>query len=159
MTRILFVCLGNICRSPTAEGIMDHLIETRGLSDKIETDSAGTSGYHQGEPADIRAREAAQKRAYTLKSKSRMFTPKDFDQFDYIITMDHQNQKDVLALAPTTDARKKVHSMMSFCSLYDQQYQEVPDPYHGGMADYKTVLDLCEDGCKGLLDQIEKQLD
>lgn len=153
--KVVFVCLGNICRSPAAEGVFKHLVAKESLQSKIEIDSAGTSGYHQGEPADARMRDHAKKRGYSLDSKSRQFVKEDFDKFDYIIVMDNKNLRDVLALA-SNDQASKVTTFVQYCENFDIDH--VPDPYFGGPAGFENVLDIVEDGCAGLLQQLQKRL-
>ena len=148
---ILFVCLGNICRSPSAEAVMNELIKEEGLENEIQCDSAGILNYHAGEGADQRMLSHAGRRGYLLTSISRKVIPqKDFDRFDMIIGMDDQNIKDLISLARTGDDRKKIFKMTDFCrkSVYDR----VPDPYYGGEQGFEIVLDILEDACEGLLD-------
>jgi protein-tyrosine phosphatase len=148
MTRILFVCLGNICRSPTAEGVMRRLVEEEGLQDEIEIDSAGTGGWHVGAPPDARATEAARRRGTTLAGAARRFDPaSDFDRFDLILAMDAENRRDLLALAPGDDARRKVR-------MFRAGDRDVPDPYYGGEDGFERVLDMVEEAARDLLDEI-----
>jgi protein-tyrosine phosphatase len=148
MTRILFVCLGNICRSPTAEGVMRRLVEEQGLEDQIEIDSAGTGGWHIGAPPDARATEAARRRGTTLSGAARRFDPAtDFDRFDLILAMDAENRRDLLALAPDDEARAKVR-------MFRAGDLDVPDPYYGGADGFEHVLDLAEKAAQELLDEI-----
>jgi protein-tyrosine phosphatase len=133
--RLLFVCLGNICRSPTAEGVMRALIRERGLEDRIEVDSAGTGGWHVGAPPDARATEAAR------------FSVEDFDRFDLILAMDSENLRDLRALAPDDEARANVR-------LLRGPGLDVPDPYYGGPDGFENVLDHVEEACRKLLDEI-----
>lgn len=156
MIKVLFVCLGNICRSPSAEGVMQHLIEKKGLHDKIYVDSAGTIAVHAGEKADYRMRSHAIKRGYDLQSISRQFIAKsDFDKFDYIIAMDNNNQKDLLSIARNETDKKKISKMTDYCIQLNQT--EVPDPYYGGEQGFELVLDILEDACTGLLKHIIKE--
>lgn len=152
--KILFVCLGNICRSPAAEGIMKHLIEKNNLSEKIEVDSAGTSGYHDGDLPDSRMRKHAAKRGYDLSSRSRRFRDVDFDRFDIIVAMDDSNYNNILRLAPDLDSEEKVSRMVDFSIKY--QYDNIPDPYYSGADGFELVLDLLEDACEGLLNDIQE---
>jgi protein-tyrosine phosphatase len=145
--RLLFVCLGNICRSPTAEGVMRRLVRERGLEDRIEIDSAGTGGWHVGAPPDERATEAARRRGTTLEGAARKFSPQDFDRFDLIFAMDAENVRDMLALAPDEEARAKVR-------LLRGPGLDVPDPYYGGPDGFDEVLDLVEEACERLLDEV-----
>ncbi len=155
MKKVLFVCLGNICRSPSAEGVFKHLVAKANLEDKIFVDSCGTAAHHEGEPADSRMREHAQKRGYDLTSIARGMVKKDFEEFDYILTMDNSNFKNVLALT-ADDQKYKVKKITDFCS--NHPHDQVPDPYYGGPEGFELVLDLLEDACQGLLNQIQKEL-
>jgi protein-tyrosine phosphatase len=146
MTRILFICLGNICRSPTAAGVMRHLAAERGLEGSIEIDSAGTGGWHVGAPPDARAAAAANRRGITLDGCARQVTATDFDDFDLLVAMDRSNLRDLLDAAPTPVARAKVRLLLDGT--------DVPDPYHGGDSGFDDVLDLIEDGCRRLLDEV-----
>jgi len=153
MVKVIFVCLGNICRSPSAEGVMQHLIEQKGLEDKIKVDSAGTIAVHAGERADSRMRSHAQKRGYDLTSISRQFKAHtDFDEFDYVIAMDNSNFADLLAITRKESDKNKISKMTDFST--SSKYTEIPDPYYGGSQGFELVLDLLEDACKGLLDHI-----
>lgn len=154
MIRVLFVCLGNICRSPTAEAVMQAKIADAGLEDQISCDSAGTIGYHAGEAADSRMREHGSRRGYQLLSRSRKVTPEDFEDFDLIFAMDDDNQRDLLALAgPHGD---KVRRIVDCCTRH--RADAVPDPYYGGAAGFEQVLDLLEDACENLLDELRQSL-
>ncbi len=152
--KVLFVCLGNICRSPAAEGIFKTMVKEQGLTDKIAVDSAGTSGYHTDELPDLRMRKHATRRGYTLDSLSRKFTVNDFDNFDLILVMDDNNHRDVMRLAPDLESEKKVYRMMDFSQ--DFVHDHVPDPYYSGADGFEQVLDLLEDSCDGLLNKIKK---
>jgi protein-tyrosine phosphatase len=148
MTRVLFVCLGNICRSPTAEGVMRRLIHEEGLEGEIEVDSAGTGGWHVGAPPDQRATEAARRRGTTLEGAARRFDPRaDFERFDLILAMDAENRRDLLALAPDDEARAKVRLFLS-------GDRDVPDPYYGGAGGFEEVLDLVEEAARELLTEL-----
>ncbi len=152
-TKILFVCLGNICRSPSAEAVMNGLIEKEGISNDFEIDSAGTAAWHAGEPADPRMQVHARKRGYNLTSISRPVDPDvDFDKFDYIIAMDEQNMRDLKRMTQNSSHHKKLHMMTDFAKEYD--YNSVPDPYYGGEEGFELVLDLLEDSCQGLLEKV-----
>jgi protein-tyrosine phosphatase len=153
--RILFVCLGNICRSPTAEGVMRHIVRAEGLEDAIEIDSAGTGGWHVGSPPDERATDAARRRSIVLEGAARRFSPDDFDQFDLILAMDAENARDMLALAPSEDAAAKVRLLREFDPASDGSGDlDVPDPYYGGPGGFDEVLDLVEAATRGLLDRL-----
>ena len=150
--KLLFVCLGNICRSPSAENIMNHLIREAGLDDKITCDSAGTSGYHIGAAPDRRMSSAASKRGIKLLGKSRKLTPSDLQRFDLILAMDRENYQDILYFDREGKYEYKVHLMCHFANLKTDQ--EVPDPYYGGQDGFDYVIDLLLDSCAGLLDYI-----
>jgi protein-tyrosine phosphatase len=156
VTRILFVCLGNICRSPTAEGVMRRLVADEELEDRIEIDSAGTGGWHVGAPPDERATEAAGRRGITLEGAARRFDPQDFDRYDLIVAMDGENQRDLMRLAPDEDARAKVRLLREFDPRSrDAGDLDVPDPYYGGDDGFEEVLDLVDAAARGLLDEIK----
>lgn len=152
--KVLFVCLGNICRSPAGEGIFKKMVNEEGLDHYIKVDSAGTSGYHDGELPDHRMRRHGAKRGYTFDSLSRKFTARDFDKFDLILAMDDSNYYNILALAPDLEAEKKVRRMVDFSRKY--VHDHVPDPYYSGTDGFELVLDLLEDACKGLLEEIKE---
>lgn len=154
--RILFVCLGNICRSPTAEAVFDSFVEVAGLSSKIESDSAGTASYHVGEKPDKRTREHGQRRGYHFKSLARQFDPKsDFENFDYILTMDESNYQKVCNLDSESIYTKKIFRICEF--LKEREAQEIPDPYYEGENGFELVLDLLEDACAGLLEKLKQE--
>jgi protein-tyrosine phosphatase len=150
---LLFVCWGNICRSPAAECTFQKLLDDRGLSDDITCDSAGTIGSHQGNPPDSRMREAARARGLTIRGSARMITDDDFRKADMIITMDNFNFSEVNKLAPESGLKKKIQPFCDFVSTGDR---EVPDPYYGGPSGFEKVLDLMEDGCVRLLDSLPR---
>ena len=157
--RLLFVCLGNICRSPTAEAVMRHLLEEQGLTDEIELDSAGTGSWHIGKPPDTRATEAASTRGITLDGEGRQVAMEDFDRADLILTMDRENLVDVLALAPDEEAQAKVKLLREFDpEAVESGNLDVPDPYYGGADGFENVLDLVERACRGLLDHVRSEL-
>lgn len=152
--RVLFVCMGNICRSPTAEGVTRALAERSGLAGYFEFDSAGTHGYHIGNPPDKRAREAAAGRGYDLSSlKARQVNSFDFARFDRILAMDRDNLE-LLRQACPDEHRHKLGLFLDFSNRFDQD--EVPDPYYGGPEGFQRVLDLIEDAAAGMLDQLSK---
>lgn len=154
---ILFVCLGNICRSPSAEGVMNALIKKENLEKFIVCDSAGTAAYHIGESPDRRMISHASKRGYELTSLGRQFNPKtDFEKFDYIIPMDNSNYRDIKRLDYNNRYENKIFLMTDFCT--EHSVNEVPDPYYGGAEGFEFVLDILEDGCKGLLNRIKDEL-
>lgn len=150
--KLLFVCLGNICRSPSAENIMNHLIEQRGLQDQILCDSAGTSSYHIGSPPDRRMTAAASQRGIILQGQARQFNRGDFEEFDLILAMDEDNYRDILMLDSGGNYQHKVKLMCKFCRSHGDR--EVPDPYYGGSEGFNYVIDLLLDACEGLLDHI-----
>jgi protein-tyrosine phosphatase len=154
--KLLFVCLGNICRSPSAENIMNHLIEQAGLSDRILCDSAGTSSYHIGSPPDQRmSAAAAAKLLIKLRGRARQFKKSDFQDFDLILAMDRENYQDILSLDQTGQYDHKVRLMCDFCSRHT--LKEVPDPYYGGLEGFNQVIDLLVDACEGLLTYVTSQ--
>ena len=151
--KVLFVCSGNICRSPSAEAIFTKLVKKRGLSSNFEIDSAGTSGWHVGEPPDPRMHAHAQQRGYPLSGVSRQFKAKfDFDHYDYVIGMDDSNIRELKSMARDKTDRSKIYRMTDFSREYT--YDEVPDPYYGGEAGFELVLDILEDSCRGFLETI-----
>lgn len=154
--RILFVCLGNICRSPAAEGVMRRLTEREGLAGRIAVDSAGTYGGHRGELPDPRMRSAAARRGLTLTHRSRRIEEEDFDAFDRIVVMDDMNYENVHRLAPSREAAGKIHRMTEFCSRHPGRTY-VPDPYYEGHEGFELVLDMLEDGCEGLLETLKNE--
>ena len=159
--RLLFVCLGNICRSPTAEGVMRHLVDAEGLADAVEIQSAGTGDWHVGHSPDERSAGAAAARGIALSGTARQIEPADFESFDLILAMDRANHADLLALAPDDDARERMRLLRE----YDPEAVaagelEVPDPYYGGSSGFEDVLDLVTRACRGLLDaEIRPRLD
>lgn len=148
--RILFVCMGNICRSPSAEAVMVKMAEDRGMD--LEIDSAGTIGFHAGEPADARMKRHAIQRGYDLRSISRPVVAEDYEYYDMIIGMDDPNISDLESRAPSQGALAKISKMTDYCTDFD--YDLVPDPYYGGSAGFELVLDLLEDACAGLLEKL-----
>lgn len=151
--RILFVCLGNICRSPAAEEIFRTLAARDSLSGRIACDSAGTYAGHAGELPDRRMRRAAAARGYELTHRARPLREADFDRFDRILVMDDYNYETVHRLAPSRDAARKIYRMTDFCRR-SPQCSHVPDPYYEGREGFERVLDLLEDACEGLLDDL-----
>jgi protein-tyrosine phosphatase len=155
MVRVCFVCLGNICRSPTAAAVMRHLVTGAGLRARIEVDSAGTAGYHAGEPPDPRACAAGQRCGIDVGGRARKFQRKDFESFDYVLAMDRSNLEDLLAFVPET-ARHKVSLLRSFDSS-GKSGDAVPDPYYGADGGFDEVIELCMSSCKGLLEHIRRE--
>lgn len=153
MYKILFVCLGNICRSSSAEGVMRKLIEEAGVEKRFHIDSAGILSYHQGELPDSRMRAHAARRGYNLTHRSRPVTTDDFREFDLIIGMDDRNIDDLRDRAPSLEACNKIHRMTDYCTLHTHA-DHVPDPYYGGAEGFEYVLDLLEDACSGLLQRL-----
>jgi protein-tyrosine phosphatase len=151
MIKLLFVCMGNICRSPTAEAVFRHLVNQNNLADKIETDSAGTHAYHVGELSDNRARQVAQKRNIKLESYARKIINTDFIKYDYILAMDKDNYTNLYDRCPIK-YRNKISLFLSFAPKLKEN--EVPDPYYGGTHGFEYVLDLTEVAARGLLDKI-----
>lgn len=150
--RLLFVCLGNICRSPAAEGVMRSLIEAKGFADRVQVRSAGTAGWHAGKLPDQRMRTAAQNRGYELCSRARQVTEDDLRDYDLVLVMDRQNLRDMRSYDRAALYGTKVRLFCEFCT--DHQESEVPDPYYGGVQGFELVLDLLEDGCRGVLAHI-----
>jgi protein-tyrosine phosphatase len=153
VTRLLFVCLGNICRSPTAEGVMADLVRREGLAEEIEVDSAGTGAWHAGSPPDERASATAAARGLTLAGLARRVEPSDFEDFDLILAMDDSNLRDLRALAPDAEARAKVRLLREFDPDASGD-RDVPDPYYGGPSGFEDVFDLVTAACEGLLAEI-----
>lgn len=152
--KILFVCLGNICRSPAAEAVMTKLVQKANLNEQITCDSAATSAHHEGDPTDPRTIEHAQKRGYAVTSISRPFNHKrDFDEFDYIITMDDTNHKDVLNLDSKKRYSDKVFKLADFSPT--KKFTHVPDPYYEGPESFELVMDILEETCAELLHKIK----
>ncbi|HTX17792.1 MAG TPA: low molecular weight protein-tyrosine-phosphatase [Bacteroidota bacterium] len=150
MKKILFVCLGNICRSPAAEGVMKKI--SRGMD--LHVESAGTAGYHVGDLPDVRMRQHAARRGYTLESHARKFKPEiDFDRFDMIVAMDRDNLADLQRMDRDKRYRKKLSLMTEYCET--MKVDEVPDPYYEGPEGFEYVLDILEDACEGLRKRIE----
>jgi len=153
---ILFVCMGNICRSPAGEGVFRALVEQRGLTDAIDIDSAGTIDYHAGSPADARMRAAAAQRGYHLTSRARQITPDDIDAFDLIIAMDRANLLDIEATAggPREHIRMLGSYLPEATANANADAPDVPDPYYGGGAGFERVLDMIETACPKILDHL-----
>lgn len=150
--RVLFVCMGNICRSPTGEAVMQHLVVERDVAHRVLVDSAGTIGYHVGAPADARMREAASRRGYRMQSRSRQVTRADLEQFDLIVAMDRDNLDDLQALDTSGQYGDKIRLLSEF--LPEGSPQDVPDPYYGGDQGFECVLDMIENACPNLLDHL-----
>ena len=152
MIRVLFVCMGNICRSPTAEGMFRNMVASEGLADRIETDSCGTISYHIGQAPDSRAQAAAIKRGYDISDlRARQVRPDDFDTFDYVVAMDRENYSNLQTVCPPS-REDRLHMFLAFAP--ELGTREVPDPFYGGPQGFQTVLDLCETASKGLIADI-----
>ena len=152
--RILFVCLGNICRSPMAEGVFRRTIAEAGLEEAFAIDSAGTGDWHIGHPPDERARAAAAARGIDISHlRARQVCPADFDRFDMLLAMDRDNRESLLVMAPSQSDARKVHLFLDFAP--EAGASEVPDPYYGGRRGFETVLDLIEQASRGLLTHLE----
>lgn len=152
MVKILFVCMGNICRSPTAEGVFRHQVAERGLQRRFIIDSAGTHAYHVGEAPDPRAQSTAKRRGVDLsRLRARRVTAEDIEQFDYVLAMDRDNYKNLLAIAPASH-EQKVRLLLDFAP--EVSHDEVPDPYYGGISGFDRVLDMIEAASEGLLAEI-----
>jgi len=154
--RLLFVCLGNICRSPSAENIMKHFVEQAGLTGQVECDSAGTSSYHIGSPPDRRMHNAAAQQGITMTGAARQFNTEDFEAFDLILAMDRDNYRNILALDRTGQYQEKVKLMCDYAQYHGDR--EVPDPYYGGPDGFDYVINLLMDACEGLLKEVKAKL-
>ena len=150
---VLFVCLGNICRSPAAQGVMQRMIDERGLGDRFYLDSAGTYGGHAGELPDRRMRVHAQRRGYNLTHRSRRVTGQDFEDFDVIVAMDSSNRYNLQEMAASVEEAGKI-IMMGDYILHYQHYDHIPDPYYEGAEGFELVLNLLEDACEALLEEL-----
>lgn len=150
---ICFVCLGNICRSPMAEGVLNKLLAEAGLRGRIRVDSCGTGGWHKGERADKRARGLAASRGYELNSVARQITEADFSNFDLLIGMDQNNLRDISAIAPDAKAKTKIKLLRNFDPL-SPKGAEIPDPYYGSSEDFTRAFEVIEVACKGLLNHL-----
>ncbi len=156
MIKVLFVCMGNICRSPTAEGVFRKLVSEQGLGKAIEIDSVGTHAYHVGEPPDSRAQEAARRRGIDLSGlRGRAATRDDIVRFDYVLAMDAENHEALLEICPA-EHRHKIRLLLDFAPQRPER--EVPDPYFGGTAGFDRVLDMIEEAAKGLLEDVRRKL-
>lgn len=155
-TRVLFVCMGNICRSPLAEGVFRSLVRARGIEDHYRIDSAGTGGWHAGEAPDIRSIEVASRNGVELEGVARQVRPADFAEFDWVIAMDRQNLRDLRPFAPSPkDRSARIHLLREFDP--DPGDQEVPDPYYGGPDGFDRVYAMVSRSCVALLDRLEEE--
>ncbi len=154
--KVLFVCMGNICRSPTAEGVFRKITQSGPIAGLVDIDSAGTHGYHEGSPPDPRAIAHAAKRGYDISGlRAREVSPSDFERFDYIIAMDELNRRHLQSICPTR-LKHKIELLLDYGGEVDEY--EVPDPYYGSPKDFELALDLIEAGCEGLHEFIQDQL-
>ena len=157
MRRILFVCLGNICRSPTAEAVMRHRLEAAGLGGEVEVESAGTGSWHVGHPPDERSTAAALRRGVELGGSARQVGPEDFERFEMLIAMDEQNLADLRALAPVPEHEEKVRLLREFDpTAVEAGDLAVPDPYYGEGDGFELVLDVVERACEGLVESLRR---
>lgn len=154
--KVLFVCLGNICRSPAAQGVLQAIVDAEGTSADWLIDSAGTGDYHTGDLPDQRMRIHARRRGYDLTHRARQVREADFDDFDLIVPMDASNERNLRRLAPTPEAEAKIVPMARWISLATR-YDHVPDPYYEGAQGFELVLDLLEDGCRRLYDELSAE--
>ncbi len=153
---VLFVCTGNICRSPTADGVFRRLVAKAGLADRVRVDSAGISGFHAGESPDRRSQETAKKRGYDLANlRARAVSASDFADFDLLLAMDREHERSLLQAAPDS-TKNRIRMFMSFAPQLD--VIDVPDPYYGGAGGFDHVLDLIEAACHGLLAHVQSEL-
>jgi protein-tyrosine phosphatase len=155
MHRVLFICMGNICRSPTAEGVMRRLVRDEGLEHQFEIDSAGTGSWHAGDSPDRRATAAAATRGITLEGAARQVRPRDFEHFDLLLAMDRENLRELRTFSPDGDVAGKARLLREFDPASSGAPDlDVPDPYYGGPDGFETALDQVEAACKGLLDAL-----
>ncbi len=155
--KICFVCLGNICRSPTAEGIFQHLVNESGLQSYFYIDSAGTSAYHIGEPANSKSQKIANQHGVQLKSRARRFNPSDLEEFDLILAMDHENFDNLQKMDVKGTYSGKIYLMREFDPKPGTK--AVPDPYYGGMDGFQEVYDILYRSCKNLLEKLKERID
>jgi protein-tyrosine phosphatase len=155
--RLCFVCLGNICRSPTAAAVMRHRVDEAELGDRIAVESAGTSSWHIGEPPDARATAEARRRGIAMDGHGRRFAPEDFARFDLVLAMDEDNVAQLRARAPTAEAREKIRLLREFDPAAGRD-REVPDPYFGGDEGFAHVFDVIDAACRGLLEQLRPRV-
>lgn len=156
MVKVLFVCMGNICRSPTAHGVFRELVRREGLEGQVQIDSAGTHAYHVGNPPDRRAQATAERRGIEISDlRARQVQPEDFERFDYIIAMDADNLADLEAICPA-GMEGRLRLFLDFAP--ERPEREVPDPYYGGPQGFEQVFDLVEEAARGLLEEIRHRL-
>ena len=154
MIRVCCVCLGNICRSPTAEAVLAHLVRQSGLEDEIEIEGAGTSGWHIGEPPDRRSAAAARRHGIELRGRSQQFVASEFERFEHVLAMDNANLRDLMALAPGDDARAKLSLFRDFSDAGSRM--DVPDPYYGAGDGFERVFQICLASGRGFLAHLER---
>lgn len=153
---VLFICLGNICRSPAAEGIMKSLVEKEGMSDDFFIDSAAIGSWHIGQLPDSRMRKCGAEHGYRFDSHARQFLKSDFQRFDLIVVMDNENYRAITSMASSQADKDKVVRIADYLT-HHREYTTVPDPYYGDYSDFELVIELLEDACQGLLDSIKEQ--
>ncbi len=153
---VLFICLGNICRSPAAEGIMKSLVEKEGMSDDFFIDSAAIGSWHIGQLPDSRMRKCGAEHGYRFDSHARQFQKSDFQHFDLIVVMDNENYRAITSMASSQADKDKVVRIADYLT-HHREYTTVPDPYYGDYSDFELVIELLEDACQGLLDSIKEQ--
>ena len=156
MKRILFLCMGNICRSPAGHCVFQHLVDQAGLSDQFEIDSAGTIGFHAGSPPDRRMQQSLRSRGIPIIGTSRQLKREDLAEFDLILAMDKENLRDAKSLDPSGQLHSKIKLFCDYCTQRDGT--EVPDPYYGGGSGFERVLDMIQDGCANLLKELTGQV-
>ena len=154
--RILFVCMGNICRSPAAEIVFRRMVDDAGLAGTIEIDSAGTIGYHVGNSPDARVADTLRARGYAIHGRARKVTATDLEDFDLVLPMDEDNEESLRQLCGDGESGEKIRPFVSFCT--ERLVPHVPDPYYGGSRGFEEVTDIVEDGCRGLLAHLRKRL-
>jgi len=155
MPSVLFVCLGNICRSPAAEGLLRHLALREGLGNDLEVQSCGIGEWHVGQLPDERMRDASKARGVILSSRAQQFNPSFFELFDYILVVDNEVLSHLYQFAKNPEQKAKIHLITAFSACY--RNEEIPDPYYGGEAAFELVLDMLEDACEGLLREFQKR--
>lgn len=153
--KLLFVCLGNICRSPAAEGIFNHIVSINHKENLYHAESAGIGHWHVGELPDSRMRTYGKRHGYDFNSRARQFSPKDFDHYDIIVAMDEQNASDIKSMARSPYDLRKIRLMAQYLR-HHPMHRHIPDPYYGGNEQFELVIELLEDACKGLFDCLQE---